>query len=158
MAAILGGGRYFQSAASVGPQTTLNFSTQCVLNLWARKHAKIQRSCPLRDILNVNLTKFHSEIASHALTTVSRKQTPFETALPYIVNACRFRLIFFITERPPRVHQSSCFCDVPSEMCFPYPGTHICSGEHISLWRHSDISSTVICIPLNSYPRYMFPG
>ena len=62
----------------------------------------------LRDILNVNLMKFDSEISSHALTTVSRKQTPYETALPYIVYACGFRLIFsevFITERPPRVHQ-----------------------------------------------------
>jgi len=48
-----------------------------------------------------------SEISSHALTTVSRKQTLFETALPCIINACGFRLIFsevFITERPPLVH------------------------------------------------------
>ena len=52
------GGQYFQSAATVRPQTSLNFSTQCVLNLWARKHAKMQRSCPLRYRLNVNLTKF----------------------------------------------------------------------------------------------------
>ena len=51
-------GQYFQSAASVGSQTTLNFATQCVPNLWARKHEKIQRSCPLRDRRNVNLTKF----------------------------------------------------------------------------------------------------
>ena len=35
-------GQYFQSAA-------LNFATQCVPNRWARKHAKIQRICPLRD-------------------------------------------------------------------------------------------------------------
>ena len=51
-------GQYFQSAASVGSQTTLNFATQCVRNLWARKQEKIQRSCPLRDRRNVNLTKF----------------------------------------------------------------------------------------------------
>ena len=50
-------GQYSQSAVSVGPQTNLNVATQYVLHLWARKPAKIRRSCPLRDRLNVNLTK-----------------------------------------------------------------------------------------------------